>query len=341
LQARRLRKKPKEEKNMQPEQCLAHAREVLEIEIGGIRQVQKDLGLPFVQLVETCLEILGNGGKIVFCGIGKSGHIGHKLAATLASTGSPSVFMHPVEAMHGDLGILSAGDVLIALSYSGETDELLCVLPAAKRLGVPVVAITGNVESRIAKWSTLAVPMPVPREACPFKLAPTTSTTALLALGDALAIVLLQRRGFQASDYAKLHPAGAIGQSVTLRITDIMRTGDRFPCVSPEANVRDALIMMTGARCGSVGVIDQEGLLLGIFTDGDFRRHITEDADLMGRPIADVMTADPVTIQADAMAIELLKILEVRKIDDILVVDADSHAVGLVDVQDLARFKLM
>lgn len=328
-------------RKMHSEQCLARARDVLEIEIGGIRQVQEDLGAPFVQLVETCLEVLGKGGKIVFCGLGKSGHIGHKLAATLASTGSPAVFMHPVEAMHGDLGVLSEGDVLIALSYSGETDELLCVLPAAKRLGVPVVSITGNLESRIAKWSTLAVPMPIPREACPFNLAPTTSTTALLALGDALAIVLLERRGFQASDYAKLHPAGAIGQSVTLQITDIMRTDERFPRVPPDTNVRDALIMMTRARCGSVGVVDQDNLLLGIFTDGDFRRHITSDEKLMTRPIKEVMTPDPVTIQSDAMAIELLKILEIRKIDDILVVDSEGHAVGLVDVQDLARFKLM
>lgn len=320
---------------------MARAREVLEIEIEGIRQVQEELAGPFVELVETCLTILEQGGKIVFSGVGKSGHIGHKLAATLASTGSPAVFMHPVEAMHGDLGVLSAGDVLIALSYSGETDELLCVLPAARRLGVPVVSIVGKVDSRIGKWSTLAVPMPVPREACPFNLAPTTSTTALLALGDALAMVLLERRGFEAADYAKLHPAGAIGQSVTLRITDIMRTDDRFPRVKPDASVRDALIMMTGARCGSVGVVDGDGLLLGIFTDGDFRRHITSDPELMGRPIADVMTPNPVTIQSDAMAIELLKILEVRKIDDILVVDSDGQAVGLVDVQDLARFKLM
>jgi arabinose-5-phosphate isomerase len=292
-------------------------------------------------LVQHCLEVLERGGKLVFCGIGKSGHIGHKLAATLASTGSRAVFMHPVEAMHGDLGMLAEGDLLLAVSYSGETDELLAVLPSAKRLGVPVVAVTGAPESRLAHWSDLVVPMTVPREACPFNLAPTTTTTALLALGDALAIVLLECRRFGRDDYARLHPAGAIGRSITLRVTDIMRSGERFATVGPETPVREALLAMTAARCGAVAVVGQDQLLQGIFTDGDFRRQVTRDAAVLEAPIRTVMTARPIVIREDAMAIELVRILEERKIDDILVVDGLGRAVGLVDIQDLPRFKIM
>jgi len=321
--------------------CIERAREVIDTEIEGLQQVKAELGASFVALVEACQLAVTHGGKVVLSGIGKSGHIGHKIAATLASTGSPSVFLHPVEAMHGDLGLFTENDLLIALSYSGETDEVLCVLPAAKRLGVSVVAITGNAESRLARWCDLTVLMPVPKEACPFNLAPTTSTTALLALGDALAIVLLQQRGFGASDYAKLHPGGAIGQSVSLSVGDIMRSGERFPRVSRDTPVREALVKMTGARCGCVAVVDSDERLLGIFTDGDFRRHIMADAGLLEAPVGSVMTEGPVTVRADAMAIELLRILETRKIDDVLAVDERGRAVGLVDVQDLARFKLM
>lgn len=320
---------------------LRRAREVLQIEIDGLAKIRDDLGEPFARFVERCLQTLGEGGKIVFCGIGKSGHIGHKIAATLASTGSPAVFMHPVEALHGDLGLLGSNDLLVALSYSGETDELLALLPAAKRFGVPVVAITGQPESRLATWSDLTVPMRVEREACPFNLAPTATTTALLALGDALAMVLLECRGFQTTDYAKLHPAGAIGRSITLRVTDIMRTAERFPRVGPEATVRDALLEMTRARAGAVAVVAADDRLLGIFTDGDFRRHIMADANLLEATIRSVMTSRPITIGSEAMAIEVMRILETRKIDDILIVDGQGRAVGLVDIQDLPRFKLL
>lgn len=320
---------------------LARAREVIDIEIEGLRTVRDDLGAPFVRLVRYSLDVLQGGGKLVFCGIGKSGHIGHKLAATLASTGSRSVFMHPVEAVHGDLGLLAANDLLLAVSYSGETDELLGVLPSAKRLGVTIVAITGNPQSRLAQWSDLVVPMTVPREACPFNLAPTTTTTALLALGDALAIVLLESRRFGLDDYARLHPAGAIGRSITLQVSDIMRTGDRFATVAPETPVRDALLAMTQARCGAVAVVDPGQVLLGIFTDGDFRRHITRDATVLDAAIRTVMTPKPIAIRDDAMAVELVKLLEERKIDDVLVVDAAGRAVGLVDIQDLPRLKIM
>lgn len=317
------------------------AKTVLQIELEGIKQIEAGLGDDFCRLVRKCLETLDGGGKIVLTGIGKSGHVGRKISATLASTGSPSVFLYPVEAMHGDLGVLAPGDLLVALSYSGETDELLSVLPAAKRIGLAVAAITGARDSRLAQWSDLTVPMPVPREACPFNLAPTTTTTALLALGDALAITLLQARGFRKQDYALLHPSGAIGRSITLKVTDLMRTGDRFARVRPGVKVRDAVVAMTRARAGSVAVVDAKGKLLGIFTDGDFRRQAMEHADLMERAIGDVMTAGPITIRDDSMAIEIMGILEQRKIDDLIVVDPKGRAVGLVDIQDLPRFKLM
>lgn len=320
---------------------LQRAREVFDVEIQGLRAVRDTLGGAFLELVDVCTRTLHRGGKLVLTGVGKSGHIGAKIAATLSSTGSPAVFLHPVEAMHGDLGLLSARDLLLALSYSGETDELLAVLPAAKRFGVPVVAITGCSDSSLSRWSDVTVSMPVPCEACPFNLAPTTSTTALLALGDALALVLLDKRGFEKDDYARLHPAGAIGRSITLRIADIMRTGPQLPRVSPATAVREALLAMTQARSGSVAVVADDQRLRGIFTDGDFRRHMTSNPNLMDEPIATVMTPEPITIRQDAMAVELLRLLEQRHIDDILVVDDKHRVVGLVDIQDLPRFKLM
>lgn len=320
---------------------LGRAREVFDAEISGLAAVRDGLGAEFEALVELSLTALDGGGKLVFVGIGKSGHIGQKLAATLSSTGSRAAFLHPVEAMHGDLGILTEKDVVLALSYSGETDELLAVLPAAKRLGARIVAITGNPASRLAQWADLTVPMPVPREACPFNLAPTTSTTALLALGDALAMVLLDCRRFELNDYAKFHPAGAIGRSITLGVADIMRQGDAFPTVAPECPVREVLVTMTKARSGSVAIIAPDRTLLGIFTDGDFRRHIMTNPNLLESQIQEVMTANPITVNVRAMAVELVRILEHRKIDDIIVVDDANHAVGLVDIQDLPRFKVM
>jgi len=338
---RTAKKNPPAQKPLSDQALLSLAHHVFDTELEGVTAVRNSLGQPFVALTRLCLRTLAAGGKLVLTGVGKSGHIGRKLAATLASTGSPAVFMHPVEAMHGDLGVLGAGDLLLALSYSGETDELLAVLPAAKRLGVPIASLTGVPDSRLAQWSTLTVTMAVPREACPFNLAPTSTTTALLVLGDALAITLLQARGFAKHDYALLHPAGAIGRGLTLRVTDLMRTGLRFPTVRATTPIRDALVAMTRARSGSVAITDRRGRLLGIFTDGDFRRHVTEVPDLLHRPIGDFMTAGPITIGADAMAIEVMKILETRKIDDLIVTDADGRAIGLVDIQDLPRFKVM
>ena len=323
------------------QRILSRAREVMDVEISGVRKVRDELGEPFVALVKKCLEILHDGGKLVLCGVGKSGHISKKLAATLASTGARAVFMHPVEAMHGDLGVVSPQDLLLAVSYSGETDELLRVLPAVKRMGVPIVGITGKAESRLGTFSDMVVPMPVDREACPFKLAPPPTTTARLALGDALAMVLLDCQNFQLSDYAKNHPAGAIGRTITLTVKDCMRTGERCAVVTPQATVREALLAMTKARDGAVAIVDAQNRLLGIFTDGDFRRAMTANDQVLQAPIESVMTKSPVAINQRQMAVEILKLIEHRKIDDVVAVDDEGRFVGMVDIQDLPKFKVM
>ena len=320
---------------------LNRASEVIDIEMEALATLKKDLDDAFVELVSRCLDILKQGGKIVMCGVGKSGHISKKISATLSSTGARSVFMHPVEAMHGDLGVVSERDILLAVSYSGETDELLAVLPAVHRLGVQIIAVTGKTDSRLAAIADLVVPMPVPREACPFNLAPTATTTALAALGDALAMVLLDCQKFELKDYAKLHPAGAIGRSITLTVKDFMRTGIHAPSVVPGTKVRDALLAMTNARSGAVAIVDGNKKLLGIFTDGDFRRKITENPDVLEADVASVMTPNPISINQSKLAVEIMKVLEKRKIDDILAVDDDGNFVGLVDIQDLPKFKVM
>lgn len=329
------------DKHVDSDRILERAREVIDIELSGVKKVRDELGAPFVALVRKCLDILHHGGKLVLCGVGKSGHISKKLAATLASTGARAVFMHPVEAMHGDLGIVSPQDLLLAVSYSGETDELLRVLPAVKRMAVPIVAITGKTDSRLAEFSDMVVPMPVEREACPFNLAPTTTTTALLALGDALAMVLLDCQDFQLSDYAMNHPAGAIGRTITLTVRDCMRTGEHCASVHPGTSVRDALLAMTKARDGAVAIVDNADKLLGIFTDGDFRRAMTANDNILRAPIESVMTPNPISINQKQMAVEILKLLERKKIDDVTVIDDNGRFVGMVDIQDLPKFKVM
>jgi len=320
---------------------LERAREVFDTESCGIAAVRDNLGESFEALVERCMKTLSAGGKLVLTGVGKSGYIGKKIAATLSSVGSPSVFMHPVEARHGDLGMLQANDLLIALSYSGETEELLAVLTPAKRLGIELVSITASAGSSLGKMSNLVVEMPVPKEACPFNLAPTTTTTALLVLGDALAMVLLDEHGFTKNDYGRLHPGGAIGRMVTLRAEDIMRGRDRSAIVHSDATVRDAIIRMSGARCGSAIVEDAEQRLSGIFTDGDFRRWAEKDMTVLERSMGEVMTPNPVAVRAEQLAVEVLKVLESRHIDDIVVLDSDGRVAGFIDVQDLPGLKLM
>ena len=320
---------------------LERAREVFDIEINGVQALRDNLGEHFEMLVKSCASTIEKGGKLVITGIGKSGYIGKKMAATLSSVGSPAVVMHPVEARHGDLGIIQKNDLLIALSYSGETEELLVVLTPAKRLGVELVAITGNPDSTLAKMSDLVVEMPVPREACPFNLAPTTTTTALLVLGDALALVLLDMHGFSKSDYGRLHPGGAIGRMVTTRAADIMRKLENSAIVKPSSTVRETIYAMSHARCGSAIIADKNGRLLGIFTDGDFRRLAEKEEKVLELVMENVMTRNPVSITADALAVEVLKILEQRRIDDIVVTDGNGLVQGFIDVQDLPGLKIM
>lgn len=317
------------------------AREVIDVEIAGLQTVRDNLDEKFELLVEKCAETVKSGGKLILTGIGKSGYIGQKIAATLSSVGSPSVFMHPVEALHGDLGLMQKNDLVLAISYSGETEELLSVLTPAKRLGVELFAITGYPESSLAKLSNYTMPMTVGEEACPFNLAPTTTTTALLALGDALALVLLDNYGFTKEDYGRLHPGGAIGRAVTMRVGDIMRSGEKLVIVTPKITVKDTLLKMTQARCGAAVIVDTDEQLLGIFTDGDFRRHAEKDIGILSRKISEVMTANPISIKSESLAAEALKLVEDRHINDIVVTDANGKVAGIIDVQDLPGLKLM
>ncbi len=320
---------------------IERAREVFDMEIEGLECVKNGLGENFEQMVKMFSDTLSAGGKIVISGVGKSGYIGKKIAATLSSIGSTSIFMHPVEALHGDLGILQKNDIIMALSYSGETDELLTTLIPAKRLGMKLVAVTASKNSSLGKMSDLVVEMPVPREACPFNLAPTTTTTALLALGDALAMVLLEIRGFTKENYGRLHPGGAIGRMVTMRAGDIMRKPERWVLCAPADKVREILVRMGKARCGSAIVADGEGMLLGIFTDGDFRRCAERDEKILHRTMDEVMTRNPLAVKKDALAVEVLKLVEDKHISDVIIVDDTGHVLGMIDVQDLPGLKLM
>jgi len=320
---------------------IKRAREVIDLEIQGLQKVRDALGSDFERTIQLLIACLASRNKIVVTGVGKNLHIAEKISATLASTGSTSVTLNPAQALHGDLGILARGDVLIALSYSGASDELLALLPAVKRLGVAVVTLTGDPNSELARHSDAVICVRVDREACPFNMAPTASTTATLAVGDALAMVLLEARGFRLEDYARLHPGGAIGRALLLRIADIMRTGERLAVVNDKATVKDAVMAMTRARAGSTGVVDDEQRLKGIFTDGDLRRNIGTRPDLLELPITAVMTPSPICVRADQLAAEVLNVFEEHNIDDVLVVDAAGRLVGAVDIQDLPKLKIM
>jgi arabinose-5-phosphate isomerase len=317
------------------------ARDILTMEIEGLQKVRDNLTASFDRAVAILLESLRAGKKIVVCGIGKNLHIAQKISATLASTGSTSVFLNPSQAVHGDLGILCPGDVLLALSYSGESEELLAILPAVKRLGVRILALTGDPKSTLARSSDLTLTVAVDREACPFNLAPTASTTATLAVGDALAMVLLEAQGFQKEEYAKLHPGGSIGRALLLRVSDIMRTGDRLASLPKTATVKDALLAMTQARSGSLAIVDRRNRVLGIFTDGDLRRRLPTQQRLLEMRLEKVMTPSPITVTSDQLAIDVLKTFEEHKIDDLLVVDHKNRLVGGIDIQDLPKLKIL
>jgi arabinose-5-phosphate isomerase len=320
---------------------LAQARKVFDIELAALKAVRQQLDAAFGRAVEIMADALGQRGKIVVVGIGKSGNIGHKISATLTSTGSTSVVLNSVDALHGDVGIVNDGDVILALSYSGESEELLNLLPALKRFSVRIISLTGSPKTSLARHSDVVLRVKVPREACPFNLAPTASTTAMLVMGDALAMAVLEARGFKQGDFARLHPSGAIGRAMLLRVGDIMRCGERNALADENMPVRDALLVMTHARSGSLSVVNARGKLVGVFTDGDFRRCMATSENLLAQPLKKVMTRQPICIADGALAVEALKIFNERNIDDLIVVNARHEPVGLVDSQDLPKLKIM
>jgi arabinose-5-phosphate isomerase len=321
--------------------CVELAKSCIELEAQALLGMRERVGEDFRRGIALMLDVLRDKGKIVTTGVGKSLLIAQKISATLSSTGSPSVTLHPSQAAHGDLGILCAQDALLALSYSGESDELLAILPLVKRTGVRIVALTGNLSSTLARASEVALDASVPREACPFNMAPTCSTTAALAMGDALALALLDAQGFRREDYAKLHPGGAIGRTLLLSVDDIMRKAHDLAGLPGTAPVRDAIAAMTRARAGSAVIVDTQGRLVGIFTDGDLRRSLAEHPQALDEPVASFMTASPVAVQSGELAVNALAIFEKHKIDDLPVVDEARRWVGTIDVQDLPKLKIV
>lgn len=318
------------------------ARRVFDIEIDGLVAVRDSIDEHFLKAMDMCLTALSKGGKLVVTGVGKNLHIAEKMSATLASTGSTSVVLNPSQAIHGDLGILAQNDVLFALSYSGESEEIKNLIPAVRRLGVPVIAITGYAESGLAKLSQEVLLAKVPKEACPFGMAPTASTTATLALGDALAMALLDARGFRKEEYAKLHPGGAIGRALLLRVKDIMRKDEKVAKVVSTATVKEVVVAMTKARGGAAYVVDELDKLVGIYTDGDFRRNVAAgNCDILNSQVSEVMTKNPTCVKPEMLAVDVLRILEQRNIDDLPVVDDAGYLVGAIDIQDLPKVKVM
>ena len=320
---------------------LIRARRVFEIELAEVRRVGERLDETFANAIETIRAATDKNGKVVVVGVGKSGHIGEKIAATLTSTGTPAVMLDALNALHGDLGIVRDGDVILALSNSGETDELVNVFPALARLDVQIIAITGKPGSFLAKNAHLHLDASVEREACPHELAPTASTTAMLVLGDALAMALLEARGFTREDFAKFHPGGKLGRTLLLTVGQIMRDPDHMARIAPDAIIRDVLLEMARRRAGSAVAVNANGSLAGIFTQGDFARHLATHPNLLDLAVTPFLTANPITVRHSALAFEVLHILEKHRIDDLIVVDADNQPVGLVDSQDLARFRLV
>ncbi len=323
---------------------IRRAQEVFDVEIEGLRRTRDSIGKSFTDAVELMLKVVSNEGIVVVTGVGKNLHIAEKMSAIFASTGTRSIVLNPVQAMHGDLGMVSPRDLLLALSFSGESDEVIRLIPAIRRHGLKVVSLTGNPNSTLAKMSDVHVEIPCGREACPFGMAPTNSTTATMAMGDALAMVMIDAQKFPIEDYAMNHPAGAIGRALVMKVPDVMRTGERLARVAPTATVMEALLAMTKAQSGSAVVADAEGRLLGIFTDGDFRRIMAQATDrsgVLGDRIEAHMTREPMFVRDDAYAAELLKVFERKRIDDLPVCDALGRVVGLVDIQDLPKMKVL
>jgi arabinose-5-phosphate isomerase len=314
------------------------ARRTFAIEAEAVAGLARRTGEAFVAVVRT---LLACPGRVVVTGMGKSGHVGRKIAATLASTGTPALFVHPAEAGHGDLGMVTARDVVLAISNSGESDELNLILPVLRRLGVPLVAMTGRPDSTLARHADLVLDAGVDREACPLNLAPTASTTAQMALGDALAVALLDARGFREDDFARSHPGGALGRRLLIHVHDLMRTGDALPAVPPDTPLPQALHEMSRHGLGFTAVVDGAGRVRGIFTDGDLRRLIEGGGDLRALTVGSVMRPDPRRIRPDRLAVEAAELMEAHRITSVLVVDADDRLVGALNANDLMRAKVI
>ncbi|MCC7152228.1 MAG: KpsF/GutQ family sugar-phosphate isomerase [Rubrivivax sp.] len=321
-----------------PARALLLAARTIEIEIEALRGLMARQGEGFTLALRAMLECRG---RVVVMGMGKSGHVGRKIAATLASTGTPAFFVHPAEASHGDLGMLTAGDVVLAISHSGESDELAAILPALRRLGVTLVAMTGQAQSTLARHAHGVLSCAVEQEACPLNLAPTASTAAQMALGDALAVALLDARGFRVEDFARSHPGGSLGRRLLMHVRDLMRSGDAVPSVVPTASLDALLREMTGKGLGFTAVVDGQGRPLGIFTDGDLRRLIERGAELRSLRAADVMHPQPRTVREDELAVAAAEVMELHRVTSVLVIDAAGRLVGALNSNDLMRAKVI
>jgi arabinose-5-phosphate isomerase len=321
-----------------PAQAVRLAHETLDIEAAALLGLKDRLDDGFAHAVSMMLAVRG---RVVVMGMGKSGHIGRKIAATLASTGTPAMFVHPGEASHGDLGMIKAVDLVLAISNSGESDELVSILPVLKRQGVPLIALTGGLSSTLARHADVVLDSSVEKEACPLNLAPTASTTAQLALGDALAVALLDARGFRAEDFARSHPGGSLGRRLLTHVSDVMRQGDNVPLVGPDTPFTDLMREMSAKGLGASAVVDAERRVLGIFTDGDLRRLVEKGLDLRAITAREVMHANPRTIRHDALAVEAAELMELSRITSVLVVDAEQRLCGAVNTNDLMRAKVI
>ncbi len=321
--------------------AIEKARNVIALEIDELARLRDRIGTDFVQAVQMMQQCIEAQRKIIVCGVGKSGNIAHKIAATLNSTGATAVVLNSQDALHGDLGLVNPGDVVLVLSASGETDEIINLLPHLKRQAGRLIAVTGGLQSTLARHADLVLDSGVQREACPLNLAPTSSSTVMLVLGDALAMVLLESRGFQSEDFAKLHPGGALGRALLTKVSDVMRRGERLALCPEEATIMTALESMTTSKAGAAILVDSAGRMAGIFTQGDFVRAFQRQSDVASRGVAEFMSRTPVTIREDRLAAELLQILERHSVDEVVVLDADSRPVGVVDTQDLSKVKLL
>lgn len=316
----------------------ARAKQVLDIEAKAVINLKKNIGRSFQKAAQF---ILGSKGRVVVTGMGKAGIIGQKLSATLSSTGTPSLFLHSADAIHGDLGRVTGDDVVIILSNSGETEEIKKLLPLLKKIGAKIIAITGNATSLLVRYSDAVLNTAVEKEACPLGLAPTASTTAMLAMCDALAVCLLELKGFKEKDFAFYHPGGLLGKRLLLKVEDIMRTASANPIINEDERISKVLVKITQARAGSASIINKNRRLVGIFTDGDLRRHLEIDRDLLRCRVKEIMTKNPITVSPEMLAVEAMRILREKKIDELPVVDKNHKPVGLLDVQDLLKAGLV